>query len=199
MGGVGGTGGAGGAGGAGGVGGMGGVGGTGGTPDPEAECDEGLCLTDDDLAALCEDAVAECIANNPEVNWEECILGIVGIVCGGEPECVRDTDCNAEEEEICLDEECVTLTNLVIEPENGTVGVGETVQYTATATFDNDAVRDYTNSVFWDSNSQGIATVSNDPGEIGQVTGVSPGTVGITARDTETNTVAEVDVTVTGP
>jgi hypothetical protein len=70
-----------GGGGTGGSGGAGGGGGTGGAPNPSELCNEDLCAADDDLKQLCEDAIAACIANNLEIQWEECILGITGIVC----------------------------------------------------------------------------------------------------------------------
>jgi hypothetical protein len=89
------------------------------------------------------------------------------------------------------------LTNLTLAPQQGTVAVGETKQYTAEATFDTGAVVDYTESVVWQSNTAGVATVSNDLGEIGQVTGRAEGTANITATDPRSGTVAEVNVTVT--
>ena len=59
----------------------GGGGGTGGSPDPRVACDEGRCETDQELKDLCEDAASACIANNPQPDHEECVLGIVAIVC----------------------------------------------------------------------------------------------------------------------
>jgi hypothetical protein len=74
-----GTGGAGGGGGSGGAGGGGGTGGVGGAPDPDLLCKVGVCATDAELEQLCKDAIALCLANNP--NEEECVLGLSAIIC----------------------------------------------------------------------------------------------------------------------
>jgi hypothetical protein len=56
-------------------------GGNGDTPDPSVKCNEGLCVENSTLRAQCQTGVETCIANEPEVNWDECILGIVGGIC----------------------------------------------------------------------------------------------------------------------
>jgi hypothetical protein len=56
-----------------------GGGGEGGTAaDP---CNEGLCRTDDAKKTECETKVQECLDNNPPANQEECIIGVVTVVC----------------------------------------------------------------------------------------------------------------------
>jgi hypothetical protein len=50
-------------------------------PNPVEVCDEGLCATDADRRALCEDALALCLANTAEVNWEECVAGALLLFC----------------------------------------------------------------------------------------------------------------------
>ena len=81
MAGTGGSGGMAGTGGSGGMAGTGGGGGTGGTLDPSILCDESLCLTDPTRKQLCEVGVAACIANNPPVQEEKCVVGVVAIIC----------------------------------------------------------------------------------------------------------------------
>jgi hypothetical protein len=58
-----------------------GTAGSGGAPIPSEACDTGLCATDGELRALCEQDVQACLANEPEINWDECILGVQAARC----------------------------------------------------------------------------------------------------------------------
>jgi hypothetical protein len=77
-------GGTGGTGGTGGIGGTGGTGGTGEPPDPDLVCNRGLCEVQGDPKEKCEFALTVCIANNPEVNWEDCVGAVLLIFCNVE-------------------------------------------------------------------------------------------------------------------
>jgi hypothetical protein len=50
-------------------------------PDPELICNEGLCATDDSREQICKVGVAACIANNPMVDWDDCLVGVVTLIC----------------------------------------------------------------------------------------------------------------------
>jgi hypothetical protein len=56
--------------------------GNGGMIDPGVRCNESLCLTDPAKKTECETKVQECIDNNPPIQQEECVIGIVAAVCG---------------------------------------------------------------------------------------------------------------------
>jgi hypothetical protein len=69
--------------GGGGTGGSGGMGGTGGAPpEPDILCDHDLCADDDDRKMACEVLVAYCIAEEPRMNWDECFVFALGVICG---------------------------------------------------------------------------------------------------------------------
>jgi len=71
-----------------------------------------------------------------------------------------------------------TLQSLTITPNPGTVDIGGTVQFTATATFSNIVTQvDYTERVYWSwsSNNFDFVTVSTAEGTKGQVTGIKAG------------------------
>ena len=68
----------------GGSGGTTGTGGSGGTPNPTELCNEELCATDAQRRAACETGVQTCIDTVPEINWDECILGVVGASCNAD-------------------------------------------------------------------------------------------------------------------
>ena len=50
-------------------------------PDPELICNEGLCETDDTREQICKVGVAACIANNPMLDWDDCLVGVVTLIC----------------------------------------------------------------------------------------------------------------------
>ena len=91
------------------------------------------------------------------------------------------------------------LTNLLIAPDNPTViAGGDRIQLQATAFF-GDVGFDYTERVTWSSDNEDFATVSNDAGTQGQVTGVSVGSVTIRAKDPNTSIETNTRVNVTQP
>jgi hypothetical protein len=50
-------------------------------PDPVEVCDEGLCADPGAARDACEDALALCLANTAEANWEECVIGVQLLFC----------------------------------------------------------------------------------------------------------------------
>jgi len=50
-------------------------------PDPAEVCDEGLCAEPGVWRDECEEALKLCLANNPEENWDECIIGVQLLFC----------------------------------------------------------------------------------------------------------------------
>jgi len=51
-------------------------------PDPELFCNGGLCTTDDAREQICKVGVAACIANNPMLDWDDCLVRVVALFCG---------------------------------------------------------------------------------------------------------------------
>jgi hypothetical protein len=58
-----------------------GTAGSGGGPDPSEICNESACRTNADKKADCVTGITACIADEPEVNWDECFIGVVTIAC----------------------------------------------------------------------------------------------------------------------
>lgn len=91
----------------------------------------------------------------------------------------------------------VGLTSLAVAPPLATVMVGETVNYTATATFANGATRDVTDDVDWSTDNTSKAAV-----EKGTVIGLGDGTTTVVARLEGQSASAQLNVvtvpTVTG-
>ena len=52
----------------------------GGQADSHAP-NEGLCETDDTREQICKVGVAACIANNPMLDWDDCLVGVVILIC----------------------------------------------------------------------------------------------------------------------
>ncbi len=73
------------------------------------------------------------------------------------------------------------LTSIAVTPANLQIAKGTTQQFAATGTFSDGSHQDLTASVTWASGATGVATVSDTAGTKGLATGVSPGTVTITA------------------
>jgi hypothetical protein len=71
------------------------------------------------------------------------------------------------------------LDLLAVTPPNPSVYVGGTAQFTATGTYSDNSMANLTTSVAWQSNSPGVANVSNVMGTNGLATGVSAGTATI--------------------
>lgn len=89
----------------------------------------------------------------------------------------------------------VTLSQIVLSEINVAVQIGNSVSIFATAIFDDQSTSDITGSATWTTDDQVIATV-----QAGVVTGVSAGTVQITAsRDGVTSLPSIVQVTVDAP
>ncbi len=70
-----------------------------------------------------------------------------------------------------------TLASLAVTPSNPIVGIGSTVQMTATGTYSDGSTQDFSNLVSWSSSNTAAATVSSG----GVVTGVANGTATISA------------------
>ncbi len=94
------------------------------------------------------------------------------------------------------------VTALTVTPKVAQTPVGIEVQYRAEATLSDGSVLDVTedDAVSWSSSDNGLASVSNDLGRRGLVTGVSPGEVTITATSTAngvrlTSNMAQLEVT----
>lgn len=99
----------------------------------------------------------------------------------------------------------LTVTNaalnyISVTPPAPSVGVGQTRQLTATGAFSDGSTLDITSSVSWSSSNISIAKVnSSATTPVGLATGVSPGTVIITANSSGTNQIlASTTLTVAG-
>jgi hypothetical protein len=77
--------------------------------------------------------------------------------------------------------ESSALSSIQISPQSVSIPASTQAQFKATGTFANGDTQDLTSSVTWTSSSSGIATLSNSSGSIGLATGVSPGTVTVSA------------------
>jgi len=72
----------------------------------------------------------------------------------------------------------VTLKSIAVTPASPSVGIGNTVQFTATGTYSDNSTKNITNSVSWASSSPSFATIVSSTG---LATGVAAGTTEITA------------------
>lgn len=75
------------------------------------------------------------------------------------------------------------MDSIAVSPDSRIVDQGTTTNFTAVATFENKATRNYTQRVTWESSAPSVASVSNEDGDRGRVTGLAPGTATITAID----------------
>jgi hypothetical protein len=89
-----------------------------------------------------------------------------------------------------------TLESITISPDPGAVAIGETVQFSAIATFTGGITADYTERVLWESNDVETATVSTAAGTKGQVTGILAGSVTLTVTVPATATTNTLSITV---
>jgi uncharacterized protein YjdB len=90
------------------------------------------------------------------------------------------------------------ITALSVEPSAADVSLGGTLGLRACALYDDGRVRDVTEDASWTSADADVATVSNETGEKGIVTGVGEGTTNVSA--TIEGKMASADVHVgTGP
>ena len=85
------------------------------------------------------------------------------------------------------------LTSIAITPQGGAIGVGTTLQLTATGNYNDSSTSDLTSTAAWSSSATAIATVNTT----GLVTAVAAGTTTITATSSSVN--ANVTVSVTAP
>jgi len=72
----------------------------------------------------------------------------------------------------------VTLKSIAVTPASPSVGIGNTVQFTATGTYSDNSTKNITSSVTWASSSPSFATIV---GSTGLASGVAAGTTEITA------------------
>jgi len=75
----------------------------------------------------------------------------------------------------------VTLVSVDVAPATGTLPVGYTLRYRATARYSDLTTRDVTAEVTWQSSTPAAATISNALGAQGLATGVAAGETAITA------------------
>lgn len=76
------------------------------------------------------------------------------------------------------------LNYISVTPPSPTVGAGQTRQFTATGTYSDGSTLDITSNVYWSSSNISIANVnSTSITPVGLASGVTPGTVTITATD----------------
>jgi hypothetical protein len=78
------------------------------------------------------------------------------------------------------------ITSIDITPENPSIFLYGTQQFTATGTFDDGTTMDVTDEVYWSSTSDSVAIGNNLAGSEGLATSKSAGTTTITAMDFET-------------
>ena len=76
-----------------------------------------------------------------------------------------------------------TPQRLLVMPAARTIQDEASTNFTALAQFRNGATQNYTQKVTWTSSNDAIATVSNDPGMHGRVTGHRPGSVTLSVSD----------------
>jgi uncharacterized protein YjdB len=74
-----------------------------------------------------------------------------------------------------------TLVSIAVAPLSGTIVLGMTQQFTATATYSDGSSGDVTTSVTWTSGTPKVATISNAAGTQGLATSIGEGTSTITA------------------
>jgi hypothetical protein len=93
-----------------------------------------------------------------------------------------------------------TLTSIAVTPATSQVGIGAKLNFVATGTYSDGSTKAITELVVWSVAESAIATISNDVGKQGELTGVAKGSTAVTATDSAsaifgTTTVAVVDAT----
>ncbi len=88
------------------------------------------------------------------------------------------------------------LVSIDVTPTNPSIAKGLTQQFIATGNYTDGSTQVITNSVLWSSSNAGIATVTNAAGARGRATGVSPGTVTITATSGAISNHTDLTVTI---
>jgi len=74
-----------------------------------------------------------------------------------------------------------TLVSIAITPENPSIPLGTSEQFTATGTFSDNSMRDITTSVTWKSSAPDVATINNTTSFNGLATPVKTGVTSVTA------------------
>lgn len=73
------------------------------------------------------------------------------------------------------------LVSIEVSPANPTIAIGTNMQFTATGIYSDNSTQDVTTSVFWNSLTPAVATISNTANSNGLATAVSTGSTTITA------------------
>lgn len=89
----------------------------------------------------------------------------------------------------------ITLTSIKVEPGTASVKKGDTQTFKATGTFSDASTKDISDNVAWATGDGAIATVSNDTGAKGKLTGRGVGDTKITASLASVTGEATVSVT----
>ena len=86
------------------------------------------------------------------------------------------------------------LTAINIEPINPSISFGNSIQFTATGSYNDGTTDTLTDQVVWESNDTSVAIISNDFNSKGITTPVSPGTVLISAEFSENTGSTELTI-----
>ena len=120
-----------------------------------------------------------------------------GVAVGESQITAVDTASSEQSAAVTLKVSAATLDSITVTQKNtGSIPVGATKELIATGNFSDNHTEDLTNKVTWSSDDDTRATVSNDAGKKGFVTGVAAGTPTITATD-PSSTAGSLQVTVT--
>jgi hypothetical protein len=93
----------------------------------------------------------------------------------------------------------LALLSISVSPSDGYIPSGASIPYTATGHFNDSSTSDLTTSVTWSTSAPSQASVSNDPGTQGLVTGLQAGPSPMSVIATSGAIVGEGLVTVTPP
>jgi len=91
------------------------------------------------------------------------------------------------------------LLAIEVTPDEPSIALGFTQQFTALGTYSDASTLELTDSVTWSSSSPSVATVSNAPGSHGLATSVAQGVTSISATDPESGVSGATTLTVTPP
>jgi hypothetical protein len=86
------------------------------------------------------------------------------------------------------------LVSIEVTPDDPTILVGNSIQFTATGTYSDSSTQDLTSLVNWTSFSPAFATVSNSAGSKGLAVGVAAGTATISASSGVINDSSNLEV-----
>ncbi len=88
-----------------------------------------------------------------------------------------------------------TLVSIVVNPSTASIPAGSTEQFAATGTFSDSSTQDLSSTAYWSSSDGTVATVSDTAGSQGLASGVSAGSVTITAASGSITGAATLAVT----